>query len=164
MPATPLNPTHRYIPAGVRQVYWVPTILDPATPTKVELDAGTDLTHEIAAMSGFTVSSDVVDAPDLGTRFTSQVAGLTKSDKSSISFYNDSGSDDARSLLLRDTDGFVVIFPEGNSVSTPAKTLDVFPSRVLSFAIQQDVDKVAMAEVQFSITSEPKQNIAIPTT
>ena len=52
MPATPLTPTTRYFPPGVRKVYWVPTISNYNAPTRGELNAGTDLSAEIETMNG----------------------------------------------------------------------------------------------------------------
>lgn len=161
--AAPIGATQRYIPNGVRHIYWVPVIANKATPTLVELNAGTDLSAEIASVSGFSVDSGTIDAPDLGSRFTSQVSGMITAAKSSIDIYCDADSDDARTLLARDSIGFVVIFPEGIDSTTPAKTMDVFPANVSSNSIQQDLEKVAVMTVNFTITSQPVQNIAIPT-
>src|SRR5690554_4879036 len=99
MAATPLNPTTRYIPPGVRQYYFVPTIADKNAPTRTELDAGTDLTGEIAEVSGFQATSESVDTPDLLSRFTSRVPGRITADDSSITFYASQDSDDVRTLL-----------------------------------------------------------------
>lgn len=163
MAATPLTPTSRYIPPGYRQYYYVPTIADKAAPLRTELDAGTDLTAEIAEVKGFSVTSDTVDAPDMGSRFTSQVPGMTVADKSSISCYTSSDSDDVRTLLPRDTKGFIVVFPEGDSESaSPAKKMDVFPVTVSAAAIQPDMDKPGTIEIQFTVTSEPEQNLDVP--
>lgn len=169
MPATPLVATSRYIPPGVRQYYFVAAIANKNTPLRAELDAGTDLTSEVANISGFTVTSNTVDAPDLGTRFTSQVAGRTTADKSSIDFYASDSSDDVRTLLPRDTKGFIVIFPEGDHpavVGPPAVAatkMDVFPVTVSSASIQPDMEKPGTIEVQFTITSQPVQNLSVPT-
>lgn len=165
MAATALNPTNRYIPPGVRQYYWVPTIASKAAPTRIELDAGTDLTNEIAAVDGFTTSSDSVDAPDLGTRFTSKVPGRITADDSSMNIYIDlDGGDDVRTLLPRDEEGFVVQFPEGDDETAgTTKTLNVFPVKVASNSIQTGMEDPGQTQVSFTITSEPVNNIAIPT-
>ena len=69
MVATPITATSRYIPPGTTRYYWVPTIANKAAPTRSELNAGSDLTAEISAVSGFATSSDQQDTPDLGSRF-----------------------------------------------------------------------------------------------
>ena len=43
MPPAPLNPTTRYLAVGIRKVYWVPTVANKNSPTRAELNAGTDL-------------------------------------------------------------------------------------------------------------------------
>lgn len=159
MTATPLNPTARYIPPGVRQYYWVPTVADKTAPTRSELDAGTDLTSELAQIAGFQVTSDTVDAPDAGSRFTSKVSGRTTVADSSIDLYTSDDSDDARSLLTRDLAGFVVIFPEGD---VPAQTMDVFPVTITSASILPSLTDAAQLEVQFVITSIPVNNVTVP--
>src|SRR5579884_158619 len=109
MVATPLASTSRYIPQGTRHYYWVPTITSYTSPTRAELDAGTDLTPEIAEVQGFAATSASVDTPDLGSRFTSKIPGLITADNSNITFYLSSTSNDVRTLLTRDTSGYVVV-------------------------------------------------------
>lgn len=162
MAATPLAPTagSRYIPPGVRQYYWVETIANKSSPTRTELDAGTDLTAEVATVSGFSVTSESTDAPDLASRFTGKVPGMITAEDSSINLYlaKDS-SGDARTLLTRDTEGFVVIFPEGD---VSGQLMDVFPATVSSAAIQPDIDAPGQLVVNFTITGEPAQNVSVP--
>ncbi|MGH3096945.1 MAG: hypothetical protein ACRDMV_13220 [Streptosporangiales bacterium] len=167
MSATPLTPTagHRYLPSGVRQYYWVDTIADISAPIRSELDAGTDLTAELADMGGFTVSSKPVDAPDLASRFTSKVPGMIEADDSSLNIYlSKEGGSDVRTLLPRDTEGYIVVFPEGDDSSSGSKTLDVFPVTVSEQSLQPDFDKPGVVVIGFTVTAEPKQNIVIPAT
>jgi hypothetical protein len=159
MVATPLTPTSRYIPPGVRAYYYVPTIVDKASPSRAELDAGTDLTAEIAEVSGFQVTSESVDTPDLATRFTSKVPGRTTADDSSITFYASDTSDDVRTILPRDTAGFIVVLPEGD---VPTQMMDVFPVKVAASTVMSGTEDPGQVEVSFTITGEPEQNVVIP--
>lgn len=162
MPATPLSATSRFIEPGVTQYYWVPTILAATKiPTRIELNAGTDLTGEIAedGVEGFQVTSETVDAPDLGTRFTSKVSGRITAEDSSLTFYRSDDSDDVRTLLPRDTEGFVVKFPEGD-VAT--QTMDVFPVKVTAQPKPPGGSDPAKIMIQFAVTSEPVENEAVP--
>jgi hypothetical protein len=156
---TLLASTTRYIPAGVRRYLWVPTIAVKAVPTSAELSAGTDLTGEVAAVSGFMTTSDTVDAPDAGSRFTAKVAGRITADDSSLTLYNSQNSTDARTLLTRDLTGFVVICHEG--IVTGGKC-DVFPVKITGVPKAEDLEAAATMEVQFVITSVPAENIAVP--
>src|SRR5215469_12591820 len=112
MAAPPLNPTSRYLPVGQRKFYWVPTIANYLSPTRSELNAGTDLSAEMSASTGWSLQGSVVDTPDMGTTFTSQVPGRRTSPTNDITFYLDTGSNDVRSLLPAATKGFIVVLWE----------------------------------------------------
>jgi hypothetical protein len=156
-----ITPTSRYILAGTRRYTWVPTISNKNAPTSAELTAGTDLTFEVASVSGFATTSATVDAPDTGSRFVSKTAGRITADNSSLTVYlNSTGTSDVRTLLTRDLTGFVVIYPEGIGAS---KTCDIFPVKVIGVPKSQDIEGNATVEVQFVVTSTPVENLAIPT-
>src|SRR6266705_1774674 len=127
MPPSPLSATTRYIPPGTRKIYWVTTIATYTAPTRAELNAGIDLTAEVAEISGFTTTSDTTETPDLSTRFTAKIPGRITADDSSLSFYASSNSSDVRTVLPRDTAGFVVILWEGD---VTGQRMDVFPAKV----------------------------------
>lgn len=156
---TAIGTTKRYIAPGVRKYVWVPTIANKNSPTSAEISAGKDLTAEVAAADGWTTTSNNVDAPDFGTRFTSKVAGMITADDSSFTLYQSRDSDDVRTLLTRDLTGFVIIFPEGISADG---TMDVFPVTVSSPSKQQSQSDPAQIQIQFTITSEPAADVAIP--
>lgn len=158
MVATPITATQRFIEPGTLRCYYVATIANKNSPTRIELDAGSDLTAEVKAINGFTTTSDSVDAPDFGSRFTSQVPGRITAEDSSLDIYRSSTSSDVRSLLPRDTAGFIVIFPEGD---TAAKKMDVFPIKVKTQAKAHGED-AATFNIAFSITSIPAENVTIP--
>ncbi|MFE2469708.1 phage tail tube protein [Streptomyces mirabilis] len=159
MVATPIAATSRYIPPGTTHYYWVPTISNYLSPTRSELNAGTDLTGEIAAVSGFATSSDQQDTPDLGTRFVSKIPGRITADDSSITMYLSSTSSDVRTLLPRDTSGYVVILPEGD---ISGQKMDIFPVKVTGQPKARDVENPAQITIQFSITKIPAENVTIP--
>jgi hypothetical protein len=155
-----LTASTRYVPTGVRKIYWCPAISNPASPTRTELTTnGTDLTGEIAEMSGFTVSSDTVDVPDLSNRFVGKLPGAINADDSSIRFYASSNSTDVRAVLPRDTAGFIVCLWEGDSAG---RKMDVFPVKVASASMQTAIDEAASIEVAFSVTSVPTLNVTVP--
>lgn len=158
---TPLTATVRYMVAGVRSVSWVPTIASKAAPVLAELSAGTDLTGQIASMVGFDVSTNMLTAQDMGTRFNPQVPGRTQSSDSSINFYatKTAGGADVRTLLTQDLLGFVVIYDEG--IVTTGKCR-VFPVQVASVTPVPDIEAVAQIVVSFAITSAPAVGITIP--
>jgi hypothetical protein len=162
MAATPISATTRYIPEGVTHFYWLTACADISAPTRSELDAGVDLTPEVAAMGNWGVTSAAVDAPDLKSRFVPQVPGLITIDGPTLSVYLSEEDDaaDVRSVLPRDTEGFMVKFPEGD---VSGNTLDVFPCKVASLAKPTALGgTVAVAELTFTVTAEPAENVTVP--
>jgi hypothetical protein len=161
MVATPINASTRYINVGTTVVYWVPTVSNKAAPTRSELNAGTNLAGENSASDGWKTSSDQVETPDLATRFTSKIPGRLSADDSSLTMYMDLGGTDARALMPVDTNGFIV-WLDGGDVA--GRKMDVYPVRVASHGKERSVDgtDAATIEIQYSITSQPAENITIP--
>jgi hypothetical protein len=159
MVAPPLAATSRYIAQSVRKYYWVPTIATQSAPTRAELNAGTDLTGQVFAVTGFDNPVTLVDAPDFGSRFTSQVPGPIKPSASSITLYQSSTSNDVRTLLTRDLTGFIVILLEGD---VTGKKMDVFPVVVAAATKQETIGDPAKIDIQFGITAVPSVDLVIP--
>lgn len=161
MVATPLAATARYIPVSVRHWYWVPTIANVGSPSRAELNAGTDLTGQIPqdGVNGFTVKSNLVDAGDMSSRFVSKISGLIQADDSTITLYMSSTSSDVRTLLTQDLVGFVVILHEGDITG---RKMDVFPSTVSSVSKENAGANPATLTVTFAITATPQVNLTVP--
>jgi hypothetical protein len=159
MPPSPLSATTRYIPPGTRKIYWVTTIANYLSPSRGELNAGIDLSGEIAEMSGFTTTSDVTETPDLSGRFVPKIPARIKADDSSLSFYASSNSTDVRTVLPRDTAGFVVILWEGD---VTGQRMDVFPAKVTVSALDGNMEDPEKVNVSFAITRVPAANVVIP--
>lgn len=161
MPATPITATTRYFARGVTKCYFLTTVADLTTgPTRAELDAGQDLSTEIAAIDGWLTEGEDIDTPDLATEFTGKIPGPTSVDDSSITFYADEMGDDVRSLLTRGTSGFIVFLDGGDVEGGP---MDVFPVRVRSQGKARSLDDDAVTiEVSFSVTREPVENLTVP--
>jgi hypothetical protein len=159
MPPSPLSATTRYIPPGTRKIYWVTTIATYTAPSRAELNAGIDLSNEIASMTGFTVTSAAIETPDLSGRFAPSIPGRITADKSSISFYASSNSSDVRTVLPRDTAGFVVILPEGDITG---QRCDVFPAKVSSAVVDTTMEDPGKINIEMTITRVPAQNVVIP--
>lgn len=159
MPATPIAAATRYFRRGFSKVYWVPTIGNKASPTRSELNAGTDLSNEIAEINGWEVTSDTVETPSLGSVFTSKIPSTTSADDSSLTLWASSTSTDVRTLLPRGTNGFIVWMDEGD---TAGLLMDVFPVRVSAATKQRSLSDPAQIMVSFTVTSEPAENVTIP--
>lgn len=159
MAATPITQATRYFAPGITRCIWVPTINDVTAPTRAELDAGTDLSGEVNALDGWTVTSDTADTPDLDSTFVGKLATTTSADDSSLTLYASQDGTDVRSLLPRTTRGFVVWMDEGDEEGL---TMDVFPVLVSSNSMQRSMSDPALVMVSFVVTREPQQGLAIP--
>jgi hypothetical protein len=159
MPATPITASVRYVRFGVTRVVFAPAVANILVPTRAEINAGTDLSGEVSEISGFQVTSNFVDTPDLLSSFTSKLAGRTSSDDSSITMYASSNSTDVRALLSRGTSGFLMWFDEGD---TPGRKYDVYPITVGSVAKDRSLEDPARLVVNVAITRTPTENITVP--
>ena len=161
MPPTAITPSVRYFRPGLTKIYWVRTIVTYTAPTRLEINSGTDLSGEIAEINGFSVVSDTIPTPDLGTRFVPKIAGRINADDSSLNFYASStGFTDARSVLPRDTTGFLVIM-DGGDTSTTGR-MDVYPATVTSVPKLRALEDPAQVQITFAITRVPAEDLVIP--
>lgn len=159
MPALPSST--RYANYDTSVVLFVPTIADPSAPTRIELDAGTDLTGEISDASGWTVEGADIDTPDLKSEFVSKVPGRTSSPDSSLTFYASENGTDVRDVLTYKQAGYIVVMNGGDVAGQP---MDVFPVRVKSGLVPtlSVGDETAKIAVGFSITREPSLSVPVP--
>ncbi len=162
MAITPNQPAaiSRYFGVGVTQVLFCATISDPDNPTFAELDGGTEITRDIAEVSGFTVNSEFIDTPDLATRFVSKVPGRITAEDSSLTFYadEDRGTGDMAELLPRDTEGYLVFADAGLASGVG----DVFHVKVGSNSTVRSTDDTVKRMVSFAILEEPSEGVTLP--
>lgn len=160
MPATGIQRSTRFYTVGTTRCLFLPTIADTdLEPTRSEINAGTDLTAEIAEFEGWSTSSETIDTPDMVSRFVSSIAGAITAEDSSISFYADVDGDDARSIFPRDTAGYIVWMDSGD---TPGAPMDVYQVQVSSAPKVRSMDNATLIRVDFNITREPSENLVIP--
>lgn len=160
MVATPVTPAKRFIRPGVTKCYWVVSISNILAPTRTELNLGKDLSKDVADITGWMVSGQKVDTPDLNSTFVGNIPGLTAADDSSITFYLGEDGVDVRSLMPRTTAGNIV-WLDGGDVT--GRLMDVFPVKVLSVGKERQIGaNPARLPIQYAITSEPAENVVIP--
>lgn len=159
--ATPqITASTRYFDVGTTKVYFLPACADIQSPTRSEMNAGTDLSREIAEIDGWSVSSNQIQTPDFATRFVSQIAGRIEAADSNLTFYASEDSVDVRALLPRDTDGFMMWLDGGD---TPGNKADVYPVTVTSVSKMRSAGaEAARIQVGFSITREPAEDVTVP--
>lgn len=160
MPATPMPATDRFFAPEITKVIYVPTIAATnGIPTRAEINAGDDLSAEIADLSGWTVQSNFIDTPDLGKRYTRKIGGRLTTPDSSLTFYASKDGVDVREVLPRGTEG-AIVFMDGGDVA--AQPMDVFVIEVASNSqVRGTGDNAAQRMVQFSI-KDFVENAPIP--
>jgi hypothetical protein len=161
MVATPITASDRFINVGTTVVYWCATLSNPASPTRAELNAGTNLVNENSASSGWSVKTDLVETPTMASRFTSKIPGRIIADDSSLTMYRDLGGTDATALMPVNATGYVVWMDAGD---VTGRKMDVYPVTVASHnkARSTDGKEAATVEVMYAITNVPAENITIP--
>lgn len=160
MAATPISPSARYIPEGVRHFNFLLAIATIAAPTRSEINAGTDLTPQVSAFGNWGIVSSPVNTPDLASTFTPTIPGLITIDGPTIDMYADSTSADVRTLLPRNTVGFILLLPEGD---VPGHKMDVFPVKVASAEKMASIGgNPATISITFTVTSAPAENVTVP--
>src|SRR5689334_18895336 len=115
MAAPAITASIRYTSRGSTKVYWVATIANYLSPTRSELNAGTDLSPQLMDSSGWTVKSNQIDTPDAATRFTSKIPGSIDAEDSTLTMYASKNGVDARALMPQDTVGYIVLLFGGDT-------------------------------------------------
>jgi len=161
MAAPAITASVRFSARGATKIYWVATIASAASPTRSELNAGTDLSPQIMDAKGWSVSSDQIKTPDLATRYTSTIPGSITAEDSSLTMYASKNGVDARALMPRDAVGYIVLLHGGDTASNK---MDVYPVTVSSVSKVMSVsgDDADTIEIAYAITAQPSENITVP--
>ena len=160
MVATPIAGSNRYIPEGVTKFYWVATIATYTAPSRGELNAGTDLSPEIANSGDWAITANALDTPDLVTTFTPQIPGKITMGTTTIDMYADPAGTDARTLMPRGAVGFIVKFLGGDITG---RKMDVFPVKVGSTAKPVALGGTAnIITFSYYVTKIPAEDVAVP--
>lgn len=160
MAATPIIASGRYYARGLTKIYYCLTIVSIASPTRAEMNAGTDLSREVAEVNGWDITSEEIETPDLATSFTSKIPGSLSVGDSSINMYADDNGADARGVLPRGTVGYILMLYGGDIA---ASKMDVFPIKVRSVGKPISLgDDPSTVNLQFSITAAPQENVTVP--
>lgn len=139
----------RYFQPGTTKVIVIPALASlSAGATRAEINAGTDVSGDVAAINGFTITSNQIDTPDLGTRFTKRVPGRLVADDSSIQFYASVDGADIRTILSRDQNTFIGIMDGGD---TAGRKADYFQVTVASVGKVRDLEDSPRLTVTFTI-------------
>jgi hypothetical protein len=160
MVATPLATLNPYIPLDVRKFYWLTAVASIAAPTRIELDAGTDLSPQVTDATGWTVTSGTVDSQSFVGAALKLPGAKTFAD-SSLVCRNSRTSTDARTILTiatPPTTGWIVVLPEGD---TTGFKMNVFSVAIIGAPLSPGVLDPATTEFQFAIL-DYRLRVAVP--
>ena len=149
----------RFFRRGVSAVKFVPACAG-TSPTRAEINAGTDLSAQVAGIGGFALNNSPIATPDLATAFDSQIDGPDTTDNSTLNFYDDNAAATIRTALAKGTAGFVLLFPYGD---VPTKRVEKWPAKSTGVNDQWGLDATAAQfQVGFAVTAVPAQNGVTP--
>lgn len=150
----------RYSPRGVEKWYWIDAAdVTGATPTRANIDAGTDLTEAIASVSGFTESSNFTETPDLASHRAGKILDGVSLEDGSMSFYGARDGVDASSFFTLGDLGFICHLPYGDTASA---TYDLFAVEVGSVSASTEITGAKQVMVAFGL-NEKTPNVPLPT-
>ena len=159
MVAPNISASDRYIPEGTTAFYWVVTFASYLSPSRAELNAGTNLTPEVASSGNWGIVSNAIDTPDLATTFTSQIPGKITADGPTLNMYSDDNQADARTLMPRNAVGYIVKFPGGD---ISGRKMSVFPVKVGSASEPTAFGAPTELNFTFYVTRVPGENLTVP--
>lgn len=150
----------RYFRRGKSLIRFSPTLASATAVTRAEITSSTNLTPSIAEVSGFSFSNSPIAVPDLGSTFTSTIAGEDTAEDSSLTFYDDDTTTTLRSLLVKGTKGYLIMFPVGD---VPTRRAEIWPIESTGAADEWTAgNDPARFTVAFGITAPPALNAVVP--
>ena len=162
MPTPLATAATRFTDNATSVVYFVPSIAATnLTPTRAELNAGTNIGVDLNDLDGWSIEADQIDTQALNDAFRTKIPGSLQSPDSSLTFYTSKNGTDIRALLPRGTSGYVMFLDGGDIAGNKA---EVYPVTVTSNAVMRTMQgkEAAKVKVGFAITRTPGQNIVVP--
>jgi hypothetical protein len=157
---TPLAATTRYIHAGQTAIYWVQTIATIAWPTRPEIDAGIDLTRQVAAVIGWRASRRTRPVLVYGVDFEAQLEGLRYVDDSRLVFYGHRTGPGVVQTIPEGSVGHIVMVYGGDAAGHP---MDVWPVRVAGYGRGIELnEEPARVDAQYVIFKAPALDLLAP--
>lgn len=150
----------RFFRRGISKILWLPAVAAPATPTSLEIAAGTSLDVQLADISGFEFRNSPIPTPDLASTFTTSIPGEDTAQDPSITFYDLDNAAVIRTALAKGTAGFVLLAPYGMAAT---KRCEVWPATSTGVNdVWTTGNESAKFMVGFAITAAPTQSAVLP--
>lgn len=160
MTAPPFSPSARFIDPGSSRVYWVEPISVLAAPTRGELDAGVDVSGEMAEISGFALQSEANSTQAFNSTFATEKPGVLKTTGApQMVMYADQAGYDIRRLWSRMDTGNIVLLHGGD---VTGHLMDVWPVQIAAVSKTFVTQDAAFVAVQFTIPVPPVIDVEVP--
>jgi hypothetical protein len=149
----------RYSPRSVEKWYWIDrSAVAGATPTRAEIVAGTDMSRAIAAVSGFTESSNFTEVPDVSEHKTGKILDGVSLEDGTINFYGARDGADASAFFAMGDLGYVLHLPYGD---TAGLKYDLFTVEVGSVSASTEISGAKQVAVMFGL-NDADLGVALP--
>jgi hypothetical protein len=162
MPTPLATAAIRYGDNATTVVYWVPSIAATnLTPTRAELNAGTNIGVDLVDSDGWMVEAEQIDSQALNDAFQTKIPGSLSAPDSSLTFALSKNGVDIRTLNPRGASGNVC-FLDGGDIA--GNKMETYPVTVTSNAVMRSLQSkdIAKVKVGYAITKSPGQNLTVP--
>jgi hypothetical protein len=158
----------KFFRRGTSKIYFLPVVaaysgasgVGSGSPTTSEMNAGTDLSNSLSALTGFQLTNSSINTPDLGSTFVKNITGEDTTAASSLTFYDDTTATAIRTLLLKGQEGYIVLCPYGRITS---KRCEVWPVRSAGVNDTWDTgNEAAKFMCSFAVQDVPNQSGTLP--
>lgn len=149
MAATPIDLVSRFIRTETSKFVLCDRIASTSgAATRAEIDAGVDITDDLATVEGFQESTNFLDTPDFGSLTTTSIVGRSPSISGTFTMYGDATGGDIREQVTRLDEKTLIVMDNGD---TPTDPMDVFNIVVGAVAPTYDGDNPMMVAVSASV-------------
>ncbi len=152
-------PTDAYSLRGVAAVILVPTVAILTAPTRIEINAGANLTASLAGIGGFAVENQVKEVAPVGAAFVEQTPGIDKATPCSLTLYEAKTTATLRAAVAKGTSGYMLMIPYGDVVGRRA---ELWPGKVATLAPTWDMAGASVFRLVWAVRAAPTQNVVLP--
>lgn len=152
----------RFMRKGITKMHFIPTAATPAAVTVAETTAGTEVTPQVADVSGFSFTNNPISAPDMDNAFVSQISGEDTVEASQTTMYDLSDETTLKDALAKGTIGFMQIFHSGYAGASPAAAdvYELWPVEIASNARMYTAgNEAAQYLVGWTLTGPPVEGV-----
>lgn len=144
---------------GVSKVIVCPAVAG-VSPTRGEINAGTDISLHVSSMPGFNIDTELKEAANLGETFVPTVAAARKASSATIRCWDDDAVTTVRTVLAPGTTTNLVRMPYGD---VPTKRCEVWRIKAADLNDSEwGTSDLAAFDVKCAVLSSPTLTGVIP--